>query len=132
MNGAASQGDASSPAEQGQVTQGRSAVEQPTVQSPRPILAPAELRAVRKKLDECEAVIASAETIFVEVGNALHEINEGRLYSARYSTFENYVVLRWGFCPATCLSAHRRRARRLLGRVHHGSHEQAGNSARRW
>lgn len=47
-------------------------------------------------LADLEAVIKRGLKSFVEVGNALREIRDGRLYKALYSTFEEYCQERWG------------------------------------
>lgn len=51
----------------------------------------------RSVLAECEAVIKRGMESFVEVGNALLRIREGRLYKDAYSSFENYCSDKWGF-----------------------------------
>lgn len=48
------------------------------------------------QLAELEAVIERGLQTFVEVGNALMEIRDGRLYRAEYGTFEDYCQDRWG------------------------------------
>lgn len=47
------------------------------------------------RLAECEAVIDRGLKTFVDVGNALLEIRDNRLYRAEYSTFEDYCRERW-------------------------------------
>jgi hypothetical protein len=54
-------------------------------------LAPTEQAA----LDRCEAVIAAGVETFVQVGNALAEIQAGKLYRQHYDTFEEYCRDRW-------------------------------------
>lgn len=49
------------------------------------------------RLQECERVIERGLKTFVDVGNALLEIRDSRLYRADYSTFEDYCRERWGF-----------------------------------
>lgn len=49
------------------------------------------------RLDELEAVVERGRRAFVEVGTALAEIRERRLYRATHSTFESYCRERWGF-----------------------------------
>jgi phage N-6-adenine-methyltransferase len=56
-------------------------------------LAPAEAG----RLAELEAVVAAGLQTFVEVGLALTEIRDGRLYRATHGTFEGYLDERWGF-----------------------------------
>ena len=51
----------------------------------------------RGRLDELEAVIERGMQTFVEVGEALMEIRDGRLYKQDYGTFEAYCKERWGF-----------------------------------
>lgn len=48
-----------------------------------------------KSFAECEQVIAKGMHTFVEVGNALLTIRDGRLYRDKYATFEAYCVERW-------------------------------------
>src|SRR5690242_43710 len=52
--------------------------------------------AAQHKLAELEAVIANGLQTFVEVGRALLQIGEGRLYrTLGYATFSDYVEQRW-------------------------------------
>lgn len=60
----------------------------------------------RQILREHEVVIERGFKVFVEVGNALMEIREHRLYRADYDTFEEYCRDRWGMS--------RRHANRLV------------------
>ncbi len=48
-------------------------------------------------LTELEAIIDRGKQTFVEVGNALTEIRERKLYRERYATFEDYCQQRHGF-----------------------------------
>ncbi|MFA5706797.1 MAG: hypothetical protein WDA41_10620 [Candidatus Neomarinimicrobiota bacterium] len=48
-----------------------------------------------KSFAQCEQVIAKGMHTFVEVGNALLTIRDGRLYRDKYATFEAYCVERW-------------------------------------
>jgi ParB family chromosome partitioning protein len=48
-------------------------------------------------LGECEAVIERGLDTFIEVGNALLEIRDRRLYKELYLTFEDYCKERWRF-----------------------------------
>lgn len=50
-----------------------------------------------EKLTELETVIEHGLQTFVEVGNALMEIRDKRLYLVVHDTFENYCRDRWGF-----------------------------------
>lgn len=56
-------------------------------------LAPTESR----NLAECEGVIERGLKTFTEVGNALLQIRDGRLYRESHATFEDYCRERWGF-----------------------------------
>jgi post-segregation antitoxin (ccd killing protein) len=47
-------------------------------------------------LESCEAVIERGLGTFVEVGNALIAIRDGKLYRADHDTFEAYCSTRWG------------------------------------
>lgn len=47
-------------------------------------------------LARCEAVIEAGLGTFVQVGRALLEIRDRRLYRDRYSTFAAYCAARWG------------------------------------
>jgi hypothetical protein len=48
------------------------------------------------RLVECELIIEKGLQTFVEVGNALLEIRDSRLYRRGYATFEDYCKERWG------------------------------------
>lgn len=52
---------------------------------------------VETRLDELEAVIQRGFETFVEVGNALAEIRDNKLYRKWYGTFDEYCRERWGF-----------------------------------
>ncbi len=58
------------------------------------------------RLDELEHVVARGLQTFVEVGQALGEIRDRRLYRATHGTFDNYCRERWGFVAS--------RARQLI------------------
>jgi hypothetical protein len=47
------------------------------------------------RLEQCESVIEKGLRTFVEVGNALFEIRESKLYRQGYDTFEDYCRDRW-------------------------------------
>lgn len=47
------------------------------------------------ELRQCEIVIEHGLKTFIEVGNALMEIRDKRLYRIEYSTFEEYCQKRW-------------------------------------
>jgi hypothetical protein len=49
-----------------------------------------------KELERCEAVIERGLETFLEVGTALCEIRDRRLYRAAHGTFEAYCRERWG------------------------------------
>jgi hypothetical protein len=49
------------------------------------------------RLPDLEAVIERGLSTFLDVGRALVEIRDGRLYIADYRTFEDYCAGRWGF-----------------------------------
>lgn len=48
------------------------------------------------KLENLEVVIEGGLQSFIEVGRALSEIRDGRLYRASHMTFEDYCQERWG------------------------------------
>src|SRR5437588_12840187 len=53
---------------------------------------------VSPSLLELEQVIARSKKAYLEVGNALREMQERKLYrDAGYSTFESYCKERWAF-----------------------------------
>ncbi|SRR5712691_9651576 len=49
------------------------------------------------RLHQLERVIERGLTTFIEVGLALQEIREQRLYKPAYSTFQHYCAERWGW-----------------------------------
>lgn len=49
------------------------------------------------KLADLEQVIERGKNTFVEVGNALSEIRDSRIYRATHATFEAYCKDRWGW-----------------------------------
>lgn len=49
------------------------------------------------RLTECEAVIERGLKTFVDVGSALMEIRDSRLYRQTHGTFEDYCRERWGW-----------------------------------
>ncbi len=51
----------------------------------------------RDRLGELEGVIERGLTTFVEVGNAIREIRDSRLYKESHDTFEKYCRERWGW-----------------------------------
>ncbi len=50
----------------------------------------------QQRLDQSEQVIERGLKTFHEVGAALLDIRDGRLYRAQYATFEDYCRERWG------------------------------------
>ena len=76
---------------------------------------------LRSELAEHERIIARGLKTFVEVGSALMDIRDARLYRDDYDTFEDYCQQRWNL--------DRRRAYQLMDAaqvttavVNHGSH----------
>lgn len=51
--------------------------------------------AEQQQLERCEGVITSGLKQFIEVGDALLQIRDGRLYRVDYHTFEDYCRERW-------------------------------------
>lgn len=51
----------------------------------------------KSSLRELERTISNGVKSFVEVGNALKAIRDGRLYREQFKTFELYVKDRWNF-----------------------------------
>lgn len=52
---------------------------------------------VSRSLADCEAVIERGLNTFVEVGAALMEIRDSRLYRSTHGDFDTYCQDRWGF-----------------------------------
>lgn len=52
---------------------------------------------VGRTLEECETVIAAGLASFFDVGDALAEVRDSRLYRGTHETFEAYCSERWGF-----------------------------------
>jgi len=50
-----------------------------------------------KRLIELEKIIEAGRQTFIEVGTALAEIRDSRLYKADFSTFDDYCIHKWGF-----------------------------------
>lgn len=50
-----------------------------------------------KRLIELERVIERGQQTFIEVGNALAEIRDSRIYRNSHKTFEDYCRERWGW-----------------------------------
>ena len=55
-------------------------------------------KADASQLAQCEEVIERGLDSFIEVGNALLQIREGRLYRDDYDNFETYCQERWEMC----------------------------------
>src|SRR5687767_15929381 len=53
-------------------------------------------KAESKRLKDCEDIIERGLNTFYEVGTALAEIRDSRLYRIAYATFEDYCQERWG------------------------------------
>ena len=53
------------------------------------------------RLKHCEGVIRRGLETFYEVGLALAEIRDSRLYRLEFETFENYCAARWGMAART-------------------------------
>lgn len=53
------------------------------------------------RLCELERVIQKGKDTFVEVGNALAEIRDSRMYRATFKTFDDYCKDRWGLNKQT-------------------------------
>ena len=53
-----------------------------------------------ERLEECEATISKGLTHFVEVGKALIEVKEYRLYRATHATFAEYCRERWSMAKS--------------------------------
>src|SRR5215831_235893 len=54
------------------------------------------------RLSELEKVIAKGKKTFVEVGLALAEIRDLRLYKREYSSFSEYCREKWGWSRPYC------------------------------
>ncbi len=67
-------------------------MQQPLASQPATTLASTEQEA----LTRCEAIIARGVQTFIEVGEALAEIRDGKLYRAISGTFDEYCRERWG------------------------------------
>lgn len=60
-------------------------------------MAATQTAVVVPTLTELETIIERGLATFVEVGTALREIHNLKLYQEDYDTFEEYCVQRWGF-----------------------------------
>lgn len=54
-----------------------------------------ETQATPDRLDDLEQIITNGKAAFLEVGEALGEIRDNKLYKAKYSSFEAYLEERW-------------------------------------
>jgi hypothetical protein len=52
------------------------------------------------RLGQCESVLEKGLQTFIEVGNALLEIRDSRLYRQEFKTFEEYLKERWNMSRA--------------------------------
>lgn len=52
-------------------------------------------RLEKSRLSECEAVIKKSMNSFYDMGEALKEIRESRLYKNEFSSFEDYCSAKW-------------------------------------
>lgn len=77
------------------------------MQATQPERPPPLSRHERSRLDHCEEVIERGLESFLEVGAALAEVKESKLYRESYGTFADYCRQRWGM--------HRTRAYQLIG-----------------
>lgn len=50
----------------------------------------------RRDLNHLETIIQNGWKVFLQVGGALIEIRDRKLYRAQYKTFEAYLKIRWG------------------------------------
>lgn len=51
----------------------------------------------KSQFEQCETIIRKNLNTFIEVGEALAEIRDNRLYRERYKTFEQYCKQEWDF-----------------------------------
>lgn len=51
----------------------------------------------KSALARCERIIASGMESFIEVGNALAEVRDSKLYEGKYDSFDDYCEKRWEF-----------------------------------
>lgn len=73
------------------------------------------------RLAELEAVVERGVQTFVEVGDALAEIRDRRLYRGTHGTFEAYCGNRWGIARSTAYQLIE--AAEVVENVRHGGHE---------
>jgi hypothetical protein len=72
----------------------------------REIVEREQVESLTERLSALETVIERGQQTFIEVGMALAEIRESRLYRETYATFEDYCLDRWGWSAS--------RSRRLI------------------
>ena len=78
-------------------------------------------QSARRTLAGLEAIVTSGLMVFVEVGLALAEIRDSRLYHETHATFESYCADRWGFTG--------RRGRQLIAAAEVGTVVPIANEA---
>jgi hypothetical protein len=54
------------------------------------------------RLEQLEARIDAGKKTFIEVGSALAEIRDGKLYRASFKTFDDYCREKWGWDRTYC------------------------------
>lgn len=74
-----------------------------------------------KRLSTLESTIERGLRTFVEVGRALAEIRDSRLYRAEHGTFEAYCKARWGW--KRVYAHYLIQSARAADNVHHGEHD---------
>jgi hypothetical protein len=62
----------------------------------QPEIAPVLSKKERTDFEQCESIISQGLKTFFQVGNALLEIRERRLFRGTCSTFEEYCRTKWG------------------------------------
>jgi hypothetical protein len=63
----------------------------------KPVILEAITLPESKRLIDLEKTIAAGQKTFVEVGTALAEIRDAKLYRSDYGTFEDYCREKWGW-----------------------------------
>lgn len=76
----------------------------------------------------CESVIQKGLETFVEVGNALMEVRDKRLYRQNHETFEAYCRERWGMARRTAYQYID--AADVVENVRHGTHNEVPKNER--
>lgn len=72
------------------------------------------------RLVELETTIERGQQTFIEVGLALAEIRESKLYRANFATFEEYCQIRWGWSAS--------RSRKLISSAEAVASMKSGNT----